>query len=290
MDCGKGQDWTWFVRRGGRRRRWCPRSRCGSLHRSEKPHTWQARVPHHGLLIECDPGVVKRSVRGPKASPGPTKSPSWRPNVLPRVRWRFVNVHAREVRLYGRGVGALLTAQKPPSAARPWRRRAKGPSSLRDVDETDRERGGSGGMEGAVGSCRVGAEDGETRGASPRREARPQMKRDQRKGPDSKGSMLEGEKRAGWRRLRGELVCNRRHSGVQCRACPGPSPLVSFLEALAPSHGGHRSGRTVEFMIHHFTTQRPEPPDQVTRTTWTSKDTANNGARQHKMKKCDTHR
>ena len=78
--------------------------------------------------------------------------------VSPRVRWRLVDVQGREVQIVcGHDRPRGLEAPDPP-AAPPWKRPdTTGPSRLTDVDETDRERRGSRGVEGAlVGSGSVG--------------------------------------------------------------------------------------------------------------------------------------
>ena len=53
--------------------------------------------------------------------------PTWRPNVLPRVRWRLVHVQAREVRIvWPKTSHGLPIFRRFPPTARPRRRRGQG--------------------------------------------------------------------------------------------------------------------------------------------------------------------
>ena len=93
------------------------------------------------VLSSVSPGRVERHTRNQRACLGPTKSPSWRPEVMPRVRWQFVHVQARDVPCewprQGKGQAvhapqrAFLRLRGPKDSV------AQRPSSLRVVDVSD---------------------------------------------------------------------------------------------------------------------------------------------------------
>ena len=144
---------SWCALRGGL---WC-----GTRLDTVQSHTRNAwslgGVAQDGVVVACrfqarvTPGEGARRTRGPRAHHDPTRSPFWRPNVLPRVRWRFVHVQARELRFVwprqAAGMGALGHQGVSLGLRGPGDGVAKGPSILRDVDKTDRETRGSGGVE-----------------------------------------------------------------------------------------------------------------------------------------------
>ena len=72
-----------------------PKEMCG-LHLS-----WRVASCGRVCAVERNSERVERRTWGSRVCQGPTKSPSWSLNVMPRVRWRFVHVHAATSGLCG---------------------------------------------------------------------------------------------------------------------------------------------------------------------------------------------